>query len=104
MTPLPLRPAALPSGAAFAVPALLGERADRHARARRRDALLDTDGLRRWAEAIVAAGVPGISVYVRHGEAEAAFGAGIADVRDGTRITPDLPFRMGSVTKTFTAT
>jgi D-alanyl-D-alanine carboxypeptidase len=52
-----------------------------------------------WAEALVRRGIVGAVTWV-DGVAEAA---GLADVANGEPMTPEHRFRVGSVTKTFTA-
>jgi len=55
-------------------------------------------------EAIVAAGAPGVNVRIRDGSGTRALVAGVGDLRDGSPPDPGGQFRIGSVTKTFTAT
>ncbi|MGC9380967.1 serine hydrolase [Streptomyces sp. MH13] len=47
---------------------------------------------------------PGAFLLARHGSDERFGAAGVADRSAGTPMAPDLRFRTGSVTKTFTAT
>jgi len=55
-------------------------------------------------EAIAGKPLPGVAVgIVRDGRVEAIKVAGMADVAAGTAITPSTIFRLGSVTKSFTA-
>src|SRR4051812_37473015 len=57
------------------------------------------------AEALVATGVPGVSVYSAHpGGQSVVLTRGYADVETHRRLTPADRFRIGSVTKTFVAT
>jgi len=59
-----------------------------------------------WAdEQIAYRGVPGLAIAVVHGgEVVWAAGFGAADLETGAPVTPDTPFRLGSVSKLFTAT
>jgi CubicO group peptidase (beta-lactamase class C family) len=53
---------------------------------------------------LVDPGAPGAAVGVRHGDqAPYVAGFGLADMEWGLPITPDSVFRLGSVTKQFTA-
>jgi len=55
-------------------------------------------------DGLVDRGGPGVAVAVHHGDqAPYLAGFGLADVEWGTAITPDTVFRIGSVTKQFTA-
>ncbi|HVX44218.1 MAG TPA: serine hydrolase domain-containing protein, partial [Mycobacteriales bacterium] len=54
--------------------------------------------------AIVAAGIPGVSAVVRDENGTWRGVAGTGDIRAGTRPDPTGEFRVGSITKTFTAT
>jgi len=56
------------------------------------------------ADAAVAAGIPGVSLYVRRGAEETVVVRGRADVARGTPMTINDGFRVGSVTKMFVAT
>lgn len=59
------------------------------------------------ARGVLAAGAPGISVAFRDGRRPSASWSlrrGAGDVTDGAPIAPGASFRIGSVTKTYTAT
>jgi D-alanyl-D-alanine carboxypeptidase len=56
------------------------------------------------ANALVVAGAPGVGVEVRDERGTWRGVAGTGDVATGTRPHPDRPFRIGSITKSFTAT
>ena len=57
-----------------------------------------------FLEAVWRDDEPGVSVVVaRDGRIVYARGRGLADIDDGTPITPDTVFRLGSITKQFTA-
>src|SRR4051794_7834713 len=56
------------------------------------------------ADAAVAAGIPGVSLYVRRGANETVIVRGLADVARRTPMTTIDGFRVGSVTKMFVAT
>lgn len=56
------------------------------------------------ANAVVAAGVPGVSVEVRDEHGSWSGVAGVGDLTTGTRPNPRRQFRIGSATKSFTAT
>jgi D-alanyl-D-alanine carboxypeptidase len=60
--------------------------------------------LRRLLDQIVAAGAPGTAARVRdeHGVTQAA--SGVADLRTGRPMRPELHYRVGSITKPFVAT
>jgi len=72
-------------------------------------AAIDTAAARRRIvtalEADMAAhpGIPGEVVAVRAPGLDVTVGAGLADVRAGTPLRGDTPFRVASVTKTFVA-
>jgi D-alanyl-D-alanine carboxypeptidase len=53
---------------------------------------------------VVAAGAPGILVRVQTPTNTLSLASGVADRSTSTRMTPELHFRTGSVTKTFVAT
>src|SRR3954468_4744491 len=55
------------------------------------------------ADAVVASGVPAVSVYVRDGNHSIVIARGYADQKTKQRLTPADRFRIGSVTKTFVA-
>jgi D-alanyl-D-alanine carboxypeptidase len=55
-------------------------------------------------EAIVAAGAPGVNVRIGDESGTRAFVAGVGDLGNGSAPDPGGRFRIGSVTKTFTAT
>ena len=59
-----------------------------------------------WVEEQIAyRGVPGVAVAVVHGREQVwAGGFGKADLESGAPVTPATPFRLGSVSKLFTAT
>lgn len=54
-------------------------------------------------QAVEEAGVYGVYAAARDGEDRWRGAAGVADVRTGRPVTPDMRHRVGSVTKTFTA-
>jgi D-alanyl-D-alanine carboxypeptidase len=56
------------------------------------------------ADAVVAAGVPGVSVYARHGSRSSVVVRGYADTATKRELTAADRFRIGSVTKSFVAT
>jgi D-alanyl-D-alanine carboxypeptidase len=56
------------------------------------------------ADAVVAAGVPGVSVYARSGSRTAVVVRGYADLATRRPLTAADRFRIGSVTKSFVAT
>jgi D-alanyl-D-alanine carboxypeptidase len=60
--------------------------------------------LRRLLHQVVAAGAPGAAARVRdeHGVTQAA--SGVADLRSGRPMRPELHYRVGSLTKPFVAT
>src|SRR5436305_5822995 len=60
--------------------------------------------LAKAVDAAVAAGIPGVSLYVRRGAETTILVRGRADVARGTPMTPIDGFRVGSVTKMFVAT
>ncbi|MFC4337570.1 serine hydrolase domain-containing protein [Salininema proteolyticum] len=60
--------------------------------------------LQRQAEAIVDAGAPGVSITVRDENGEWNGAAGVGDIRTGAPPDPNGLVRIGSVTKSFTAT
>jgi D-alanyl-D-alanine carboxypeptidase len=60
--------------------------------------------LQSQADAIVAAGAPGVSVAVRDEHGSWTGAAGVGDVTTGSRPDPRGRFRIGSITKSFTAT
>lgn len=55
-------------------------------------------------DAVHAAGMYGIYSAVRDGDRTWQGASGVADVRTGRRVTPEMEHRVGSVTKTFVAT
>jgi D-alanyl-D-alanine carboxypeptidase len=55
------------------------------------------------ADAVVAAGVPGVSVYARRGARAAVVTRGYADPATRRRMSASDRFRIGSITKTFVA-
>ncbi|MFA6311089.1 MAG: serine hydrolase domain-containing protein [Sterolibacterium sp.] len=55
-------------------------------------------------QAIEAAGIPGASVAVWHGEEESLAAAGVLNRATGVEATPDSVFQAGSITKVLTAT
>ena len=61
-------------------------------------------GLQQRLDAVVAAGVPGVTMLRRDGLDVELGVAGSADLATGAPVTVDTVFRMGSVAKTFVAT
>ena len=57
----------------------------------------------RLADAVAAHRVPGASLAIRDGEETMLAVAGVTDVRSGAPVTADTVFRLGSITKAFTA-
>lgn len=55
------------------------------------------------ADGVHRAGVPGVYAEVRDAGRTWRGAAGVADVRTGRPVTPDMRHRVGSITKTFTA-
>lgn len=55
-------------------------------------------------DAVHTAGMPGIQAAVRHGDRVWTGAAGVADVRTDRPLRPGFHHRVGSITKTFTAT
>ncbi len=53
---------------------------------------------------LAAAGAPAVTAAIQGPHGVERYSAGLADVRPGTRVAWDNHFRVGSVTKTFTAT
>jgi D-alanyl-D-alanine carboxypeptidase len=60
--------------------------------------------MRQQLDRILAAGAPGVIAAVRRGETVQGYAAGVADTATGRPRRPDEHFRIGSVTKLFTAT
>src|SRR5690348_14669498 len=56
------------------------------------------------ADAVVAAGAPGVVVYVRDHDRTTVVARGFADMATKRRASADDHFRVGSVTKSFVAT
>src|SRR3569833_3598687 len=54
-------------------------------------------------ENVHRAGMPGVFGEVRDGEEVWRGAAGVADIRTGDPVTPDMRHRVGSISKTFTA-
>ena len=65
---------------------------------------LDPSRLQQRLDALHAAGMPGAISSVRNGEQEWNGAAGVADTRTGRPVAPGMGHRVGSITKTFTAT
>ncbi|GAA1621504.1 serine hydrolase domain-containing protein [Catellatospora bangladeshensis] len=63
-----------------------------------------TGTLRPQLEAITAAGMPGVFAQAADGRRRESAAAGVADVTTGAPTTPGMRHRVGSITKTFTAT
>src|SRR5215469_3204932 len=61
-------------------------------------------GLQRAADQLVADGVPGVIIMTRRGQQVSDVVAGLADKATGQPMRPQDRVRIGSVTKTFTAT
>ncbi|MER5627962.1 serine hydrolase domain-containing protein [Streptosporangium sp. NPDC002544] len=64
---------------------------------------LDHRALRQTLDAIRDAGMYGVYSDVRNGPARWSGAAGVADVDTGRPVRPEMPHRVGSITKTFTA-
>lgn len=64
----------------------------------------DLPRLRAAADRVVRSGVPGIAVAVRDGDRRVRFAAGVANRRTGAPMRATDRLRIGSVTKTYTAT
>ncbi|ASU79373.1 hydrolase [Actinopolyspora erythraea] len=67
-------------------------------------ATASSEELRQRLEAVHEAGMPGIQAAVRQGERTWSGAAGVADTRTGRPMGADFRHRVGSITKTFTAT
>lgn len=52
---------------------------------------------------LVEGGLPGVFVYLQDDADETFLTSGAADLVTGARMTPDMHYRIGSTTKTFTA-
>ncbi|MFD0598396.1 serine hydrolase domain-containing protein [Catellatospora coxensis] len=63
-----------------------------------------TGTLRPQLEAITAAGMPGVFAQAVDGRHRQSAAAGVADVTTGAPTKPGMRHRVGSITKTFTAT
>ncbi|MBX6767158.1 MAG: beta-lactamase family protein [Actinomadura rubrobrunea] len=64
---------------------------------------LDPAKLRATLDATHAAGMPGLYSSVRDGDRTWKGASGVADVRTGRPVRPDMEHRVGSITKTFVA-
>ena len=64
---------------------------------------LDPAELKTAIDSVHRAGMPGVFAEVRDGEQVWHGAAGVADVRTGRPVTPDMRHRVGSISKTFTA-
>lgn len=64
---------------------------------------LDPAALQSAVDGVHRAGVPGVYAEVRDAGQVWRGASGVADVRSGRLVTPDLRQRVGSITKTFTA-
>jgi D-alanyl-D-alanine carboxypeptidase len=64
---------------------------------------LDPAKLQSAMDAVHRAGIPGVHAEVRDAGQAWRGASGVADVRTGRPITPDMRQRVGSITKTFTA-
>lgn len=67
-------------------------------------AVADQSSRQELLNAVHDAGMPGIQAAVRHGEQVWTGAAGVADVRTGRPLRAGFHHRVGSITKTFTAT
>jgi D-alanyl-D-alanine carboxypeptidase len=67
-------------------------------------AVAATAGLQRSLDAVHAAGMPGVYAAVRDGGRTWKGASGVADTSTGRPVTPDSRHRIGSITKTLTAT
>ena len=87
-------------------PADSGVRLDRgdHERTCVVSSTFDPDELQAALDTVHRAGVPGAFAEVRDGEQIWRGAAGVADLATGRPITADMRHRVGSITKTFTAT
>lgn len=65
---------------------------------------LDHTALQSAVDAVHHAGMPGLQAEVRAGDEVWRGTAGVADLETGRPVEPDLRQRIGSITKTFTAT
>ncbi|MGW4248320.1 serine hydrolase domain-containing protein [Nocardia sp. NPDC004722] len=63
----------------------------------------DPEELRSALEAVHHAGIPGIVAEVRDHDQIWCGAAGVADTATGRPVTPDMRYRVGSLTKTFTS-
>lgn len=63
----------------------------------------DRAGLQSALDGVHRAGIPGVYAEVRDGGRTWRGASGVADVRTGRPVTPDMRQRVGSITKTFTA-
>src|SRR5215469_14615870 len=64
---------------------------------------LDSEELEKAMNNVHRAGMPGLFAEVCDGEAIWRGAAGVADASTGSRVTPDMRHRVGSISKTFTA-
>ncbi|MFI5974909.1 serine hydrolase domain-containing protein [Streptomyces sp. NPDC051452] len=62
------------------------------------------EATREAVEAVVAAGVPGVTATAKDAHGTWSTTAGVGDLRTGGPRTPDDRYRVGSITKTFVAT
>ena len=65
---------------------------------------LNSEELENALNAVHRAGMPGVFAEVRDGDQVWRGAAGVADRSAGNPVTPDMRHRIGSITKTFTAT
>lgn len=64
---------------------------------------LDRAQLTAALDTVHRAGMPGVFAEVRDGDQVWRGASGVADVTTGRPVTPDMPYRVGSITKSFTA-
>ncbi|HZD69467.1 MAG TPA: serine hydrolase domain-containing protein [Actinomycetes bacterium] len=76
-------------------------RLQRHMSSTRR---IDPGELRRQLDQIVAAGAPGAAAWTQDETGAQQAASGVANLRTGQPMQPDLHFRAGSITKSFVAT
>jgi D-alanyl-D-alanine carboxypeptidase len=65
---------------------------------------IDLGDLRRMLDQLVAAGAPGAAAWIQDERGAQQAASGVADLRTGQPMRPDLHFRAGSMTKSLVAT
>ncbi|MGK5671849.1 serine hydrolase domain-containing protein [Micromonospora sp. URMC 106] len=68
-----------------------------------RSSSIDAGKLKSALDGVHRAGMPGVFAEVRHGGQVWRDASGVADVKTGRPVRPDMRHRVGSITKTFTA-